>query len=216
MRDQLRNRLRSFWQRKWLRNFCLLTLVVLSLYLCRYPIARSMGNFLIREDALVNAEMVFVLGGDSKDRAAEAARLYHKGYANRFFCTSEYVPSIMEVLDTVITESELTKIHLEQLGVPTQNILAVNKATSTKEEAEVILAYCQEQGFKNIIVLSSKFHLRRINYVFRDLFEEAGIELHLHGAPSSRYNEALWWQDEAGLLMVNNEYVKLVYYWLKY
>jgi len=25
----------------------------------------------------------------------------------------------------------------------------------------------------------------------------------------------VWWKSESGLLMVNNEYIKLIYYWLR-
>ena len=48
------------------------------------------------------------------------------------------------------------------------------------------------------------------------IFEKGGIEIILRGAPSSGYKEDNWWAEEAGLLMVNNEYVKLFYYYIHY
>jgi hypothetical protein len=55
-----------------------------------------------------------------------------------------------------------------------------------------------------------------VNNVFRSLLEDAGIQVLIRGAPSSLYDESLWWESETGLIMVNNEYVKLGYYFLKY
>jgi hypothetical protein len=66
------------------------------------------------------------------------------------------------------------------------------------------------------MVVSDKYHTNRINYAFRHLYKDAGIELILRGAHSSQYLENLWWASETGLLMVNNEYVKLIYYYIKY
>ena len=67
-----------------------------------------------------------------------------------------------------------------------------------------------------IIVVSDKFHTNRINYAFRSIFEEGGIEIVLRGAPNRAYEEQNWWANESGLLMVNNEYVKLFYYYIHY
>jgi hypothetical protein len=38
----------------------------------------------------------------------------------------------------------------------------------------------------------------------------------LHGAPASSFQESSWWTSEEGLIMLNNEYVKLAYYHIKY
>jgi len=38
----------------------------------------------------------------------------------------------------------------------------------------------------------------------------------VQAAPSSEYDVNAWWNSEQGLLMVNNEYVKTLYYLLKH
>lgn len=58
--------------------------------------------------------------------------------------------------------------------------------------------------------------MRRINNVFRPMFREKGIEVVLHGTSSSYYNKMEWWKTEEGLIAINNEYMKLLYYWWKY
>jgi uncharacterized SAM-binding protein YcdF (DUF218 family) len=98
--------------------------------------------------------------------------------------------------------------------MPDSLIRVLKTGTSTREEAELILDYSRDLGLKKVMVVSDKFHTHRVEQVFRDKLEDAGIELVLRGAPSSRYSEDQWWAGEAGLLMVNNEYIKLVYYFL--
>jgi hypothetical protein len=66
------------------------------------------------------------------------------------------------------------------------------------------------------MVLSSKLHTHRINEVFRKKLKDAGITLVVRGAPSSQFDEMHWWQSENGLIAVNNEWIKRMYYWWKY
>ncbi|MFM7234971.1 MAG: hypothetical protein ACKOZM_10295, partial [Flavobacteriales bacterium] len=63
---------------------------------------------------------------------------------------------------------------------------------------------------------SSAFHLRRVRMVFEDKFFDAGITVHFLGAAPIEYNELNWWNNEEGLIMTNNELVKLLYYMVKY
>jgi len=80
----------------------------------------------------------------------------------------------------------------------------------------LILKYCIDHDIKKTIILSSKFHTLRVRKVFEPVLEKNGIEVIIRGAPSTKYSEHNWWKKEAGLIMVNNEYVKLVYYFFKY
>lgn len=52
--------------------------------------------------------------------------------------------------------------------------------------------------------------------MFRQRFAGSGINVLVHAVPSSEYDAKLWWRSEEGLLMVNNEYVKALYYAITY
>jgi len=208
-------------QTKKILRWCLLRLGIiailfLTIYFFRRPVMRAAGNYLICEDEIQQAEAIFVLSGGPADRAAEAARLLKKGWAAEVVCTGESVPSLFEVIGDSTDEADLSRMALEQEGVPKSQITVVHEGTSTREESQIIAAYCKSRGWKKIIVLSDKFHTNRIDYAFRKMFEEAGIEMILRGSPSTAYKEENWWASETGMLMVNNEYVKLFYYYLHY
>lgn len=204
--------LRKFFHRKRLIRYAVYLGILFILWLCRYPILRGIGNFLIREDQLEQAEAIYILGGASQERSDEAYRLYKKGISKKFICTGEHESEEMKLLDTTLREAEITKTFLVKNGIPSKNIKCLIKGTSTREEADIIFSHAHGK-FKKIIILSSKFHLRRVKRVFNQKFEGSGIQLIFRGAPAIDYDENEWWKYEKGLLMVNNEYIKWWYYW---
>ena len=192
-------------------------LIGIFLYLFKAPVLWAIGNFLICEDKVEQVEVIFVLGGGSFDRGNEAARLFKAGFTKQIVCLGENTPSAFKALNLSYSESRVTKINLMKNNkIPSGRIELMEKGTSTKEEADYVIQYCLENNVKKAIVLSSKFHTRRVKSVYTPLFEAYNIDLIIRGAPSSNYSEDEWWKTEGGLIMVNNEYVKSVYYFLKY
>ena len=196
-------------------SFTICGILLLVLFLLRVPILRCIGNQLICEDKMEKVEAMFVLGGDPWDRGNEAVRLYKEGYAGKIICTGEIVPRLFLIAGIEYPESELTQMNIIAQGVPESNVELLCKGTSTKEESDYILDYCKEHHISNLAIISSKFHTRRIRHTFRKKFRDAGMQLIIHGAASSAYDEDFWWRSEEGLIFVNNEYIKLCYYWMK-
>lgn len=179
-------------------------------------ILRGCATLLMHEDELQKAEAIFVLSGGSYDRGNEAAQLFLQGYSNRLVCTggNPYVELKVFNIDTL--ESDMCVANLRRWSIPDSCIIRLKYGTSTREEFDTIIGYCLQLKLRKVIVLSSRLHTGRVNSVFRKKMDEVGIELILHGAPSSRFNEYLWWQSEDGLIAVNNEWLKTIYYWCKY
>lgn len=186
------------------------------LWFLKVPIFRGLGHFLNDAEKPQTAQRIFVLGGGSYDRGFYAARLWHLGFAPKIICTGENVSNTMKTLGLEHTEAELTRWRIQSLDVDSVNIEALSRGNSTMEESDIILELCENNGWNKIILVSDIFHTHRIRYVFEEKFNQAGIQVIYAGAPSSRYNEEVWWKDEDGLIMVNNEYIKLLYYYWKY
>lgn len=202
--------------KKWYILSGSVLLILLLLWVFRFALLRSIGYFLIAEDPLAKASVMFVLGGNGYDRGLEAARLYRDGYAGSIICTSENIPSNIKILHMDQPESEMTRIRIIREGVPESAVTAVHTGTSTMEEVLFYRDYCRKHRIDRAIILSSKFHTRRVRYVINKLWENEKTKLIIRGAPSLKYLEDKWWESEQGLLMVNNEYVKLIYYWWRY
>jgi uncharacterized SAM-binding protein YcdF (DUF218 family) len=201
---------------RWIRALIICLGVLLLLFLFRMPIARGLGSYLIAENEQVKADAVVVLGGSSLDRGMEGYRVYNDGMAPMIICTGGNIPQVLQALDTMLYEAEITKLMLLKKGVPGSDVVALTGSTSTKEESEEVFAFAQQENLDTIMIVTSKLHLRRTSKVFTKQFEDSDVHLVFHGAPSTSFDEAEWWKSEQGLIMVNNEYMKLLYYFFKY
>lgn len=204
------------FRRKTLIRWGIFFLAMLLIWLFRFRILFGLGNYLIVENDLQDAEVMFVLSGDPGDRGNEAARIWKAGYCPKIVCLGGEVSGCLKAWgEEVITCTITQKVLLSQ-GVDSSAVELLCEGSSTYEEYLAIREYCRVNGFKKIMVLSSKFHTRRIDRVFRWPLITDGVKMVLRGAPSSQFKESEWWKSEPGLLFVNNEYVKSFYYMLKY
>ncbi len=176
---------------------------------------RGAANFLICEDSTAPSQMLFVLSGAPTERSAKATEIYKNGFCKKLVCTGANHPQDFAALGIDLTEAQLTKNALIKLTVPDSAITLLEEGTSTMEESDAILKYCTDKKLNSIQIVSSKFHTRRVRSVFKEKFAEKNIEVKIIGAPSTGYEENKWWESEYGLIALNNEYVKLIYYLFK-
>jgi len=174
------------------------------------------GSYLIVENELKKVSHMFILSGAELERGNEAAVLYQQGYADTIVCVGGNVSETIQVLSLEFYESELTKLNLFRNGISDSVIKVIKKGTSTYQEAGIILIYCKQNNVKECIILSSKFHTRRMRNVFKKPFREEGINVIIRGAPAVLYSEEKWWANEYGLIALFNEYAKIFYYWFRY
>lgn len=203
-------------RKKLLLLFLFLLLAGTLLFLFRTPLLRSCATFLIEEDSLQKADAIFILSGGGYDRGNLAVKIYDDGWAPVIVCTGGNPMPELCVFDIDTLESDLARVNLLKHGVADSVIVIIREGTSTKEEAKIILNYCLKNQLKRIIIVSSKLHTYRVNDVFRKPLKDAGVELIIRGAPSSRFKELEWWKAEEGLIAINNEWIKTFYYWIKY
>lgn len=207
-------------QERWSRGWRLLLPVTLILVVLawtgRYRILRALGAFLIEDDAPAHADAIYVLGGAPFDRGTYAAELLEHEVAPMAYATGSNHSSILKAEGRLVTEAELSCRAAVRAGASSARILPFPYGTSTFEEAQGVLHHAQRIAADTIIVLTTDFHTRRVGKVFRKRFAGSGIHVLVASAPSSEYVSDRWWESEQGLLMVNNEYVKTLFYALKY
>ena len=201
---------------KALLPLAVLVLLCGTLWWMRFPILRAAGQYLMPEDPLQHVEAVYVLGGSSLDRGREAARVVREGWSPVVYFTGGNIPTALESIGVMRTEAEICLQAAIEAGLPPEQGQALRVGTSTMEESQFIRVHAKGHGYARIMVISSRFHLRRIGSVFQEPFAQEGITVLLHGAPSGQFDEARWWHYEEGLIMLNNEYVKLLYYAWRY
>lgn len=185
-------------------------------YGLRVPILRATGDMLIVEDPKVPCDAVYVLGGSPLERGTLGGELLMEGLSPVAYCTGSMIPSTLLTVGLTHTEADLSRIAAMDAGADSTRVIAVHEGTSTFEEAEMIIAHAQRLGYDNIGIITTEFHSRRVGRVFRKRAKGTALKVHVFTASSLRYDSERWWESEEGLLMVNNEYTKLLYYMLKH
>jgi uncharacterized SAM-binding protein YcdF (DUF218 family) len=169
----------------------------------------AMAQIFIVNETPVKAEAIVVLGGGSGDRDATAARLYAEGYAPLVITTGDKVP-LPGLPDA--TWASLSKAELERRGVPADAILPIEDSTSTCIDAQLALAALPEDA-KRVIIVTDPFHTRRAEWVFQR--EMGAVEVITVAASPSWFDTSQWWNDERGIIVVGQEYVKFALTLLK-
>lgn len=203
-------------RRRWGVRFTGVLVVAILLYIFRVQLLQGAGRLLVEEDAPASTEVLVVLGGNSLERATEALNWYREGRVKRLVCTGGNIPSALEAVGQPMFEAELTRKFLLEQGVDSNRVIALTGSTSTLEESQEVRAWAEAQGIPEVTVLSSRFHTGRVKRVFSKTFDGSKVQVYTAGAPALGYNEDEWWKSEEGLIMVNNEYIKSLYYLLKY
>jgi uncharacterized SAM-binding protein YcdF (DUF218 family) len=188
-----------------------------------WPFAAWLGaRFLITEAPLEKADAIVVLGGSAnyRERAHEAARLLAEGRSQRILITNDNMRgpwSSVEQRNPYFYERSVEE--LEKTGVPANTIdVLMTPVGGTHEEAELVKRYATEHGFRSLLIVTSAYHSRRALWTFSRVFRDSGIQLGLRpvnpGEDSPR--PATWWLTARGWRLVPTEYVKMIYYVVKY
>jgi uncharacterized SAM-binding protein YcdF (DUF218 family) len=209
--------LRRIW--KYVVLFLTLAFFI-SIFTYRHSILGGIGHFLtVAESSAVTPsnQTFFVLGGNGYERGKGAALLAQEFPNAQFTCTGGGdTLNEMRAMGLNLTSAKLTRKCMIENGVDSLRVFELGEATSTYEESEEILTYCINHNLKEISVVSSDFHLRRMSMVFGEKFQEKGILVHFFGTETKDFKAESWWTFEAGLITTFNEYIKIVYYVFKY
>ena len=171
---------------------------------------------------LDSADAIVVLSGSSTyvERTHKAAELYRQGRAPLVLLTDDHMRggwSSAQQRNPYFVE-RATEELIKQ-GIPAEKIRIVpGMASGTHEEAILIKDYASAQGLRSLLVVTSAYHSRRALRTLRQTFLDTGTTIGLEPVlPGSQTPPpAYWWLQFQGWRSVGVEYVKLVYYWLKY
>jgi uncharacterized SAM-binding protein YcdF (DUF218 family) len=203
---------------KWVIAAAVILLLVLLVYAFRAPILRGVAQGLIVNDEPTTSDIIFVLNSDYNIRPACAAALYKQGLGPLIvMARSEDTPAVE--MGLIPNDTDISVGVLEHLGIPAEKILVLpypGGVTSTFDEATVLHQYIQSTGIDRIILVTSAFHSRRASWIFARELADLPVDVRMVAVPYSTFDDTNWWQNESGLITLNNEYIKLAYYFLKY
>ena len=178
----------------------------------------KIGGALVSEDALVSADAIAVLSGNTPYRVLEAIDLHRKGFAPLILLTQSIGEKDYQILMKSLGVNHKTRFEVNRKvsiykGIPTEQIVPLPEIDSTKSEAEVILAFLKREGLQSIIVVTSGYHSTRTRLIFRSLNnQDARVIIR-----PSRYDpfaKKSWWRNRAQSKQVFYEYIKLINHYL--
>lgn len=202
-------------KKRWILSLGFIAMLI-TLFLARHSILKKIGHYLVADDANYVSTYYAVLGGNSAERGLAAAWIGKQQPNARFITTGGNRPSQLAAIGIQTYEAALTREKLIQCGIAASRIVTLNEGTSSKEEADLLLHYCQQNKIQQITIISGQYHLRRLRMTYEPLFTQAGIAFKFFGAQEKDFDPDHWWESESGLIYTNNEYIKILYYWLKY
>lgn len=179
----------------------------------------GLGSLLAAEDPLQKADAILALAGSSMDRQLEAADLYMAGYGSRIVLSRQprdggEVALVKRGLP--FTEDvERVRAVFVQLGIPDEAIIMPERIhNSTAAEAITLRELSAAQGWRRVIVVSSKYHLRRAGFALRRELRGSGVEVVMRGSRYDGADPARWWQHRTDIRDIFPETAKLVAYML--
>ena len=176
------------------------------------------GGWLVRERVLVGAadlwtvsdsttraDAIVVLGGGLEIRPFIAAELWRRGLADKILISQGSDPS----------NNELNR--LLNLGVPAGAIEKFGIAsTNTRDEAVALREWAERNAASVFIIPSEIFSARRVRWIFHRQFSGAAVSIEVPSFEPLDYARWNWWKTEKGLVAFRTEFLKYMYYRLKY
>jgi len=187
---------------RWLLPAVLPALLILILAACHRQVLDGLGDFLVVSHPLEHADLIYVLAGDFwGGRVLLGAKLGADGWApNVVLSGGPYQGSC--ACDLAV---EFAVRH----GYPRSLFLPVpTQAGSTMDEAYDMRSVFERLGARRIILVTSNFHSRRAQEVFRLLLP--GFDFQMAAAPDPTFDPRAWWQTESQRHLLFSEYKKMV------
>ncbi len=178
----------------------------------------QLGHYLTREDPLVKADAIFVLAGTRMVRPLEAAELFLDAYAPRIVLTRDLqeeraVRRLAERGHQFESDAERARSLFTRLGIPKDAILVPDGVhDSTAAEAITLREYAERYGWRRVIVVTSKYHLRRARFAIERELRGTNVQVTMRASRYDPMEADRWWTRRAEVRWVASELPKLVAY----
>lgn len=188
---------------RWLYPALLIAVLVLVLIpVFRQPLLAALGQSLVVSDPLEHADFIYVLGGDFwGSRVLLGANLGAKGWAPRVILSGGRYQDRWG--------SDMAVEFAVQHGYSRSLFLPIRlSAPSTIDEARAMGPIFHRLGAKRIILVTSNFHSRRAEQVFRLFLPE--FDFQMEAAADDVYDPQSWWKKPQGRHLFFSEYQKMI------
>lgn len=177
-----------------------------SIWLFHAAILAALGSYLVQAVPPQNADVIFVLAGDSSgNRILKGADLARQGYASRVLVSG---PAGLYGFH----ECDLAIPFAVKAGYPESYFVHFeHQAHSTGEEAGLAVQELRRLGARHVLLVTSDYHTRRTGRSFRRAAPEMSFDI--VAAPDIYFTPAGWWHNREGRKTFVLEWSKTVAEW---
>jgi uncharacterized SAM-binding protein YcdF (DUF218 family) len=185
-------------------------------------VARAAARALVVSEELAHADALVVLAGSSAyvERTGRAAELYRQGRAPLVVVTDDgQLSGWSPELERNPSFAERAVGELVRGGVPRERIEVSRRIVfGTHDEAVLVGEFARERGLRSLMLVTSGYHSRRALWTFRRALAGSGVAVGVSAVEPGRQTPTpgTWWLRPSGWGAVAGEYLKFVYYWLRY
>jgi len=173
------------------------------------------GRWLVVEDPLEKAQVIVVLSGRMPMRAMEAAKLYREGYAPKVWLTHSTEPgATLEAMQIAYVGEDFYNMRvLMHQGVPADAIHVLEPPiVNTSDEIAAVSTALEEEKGRNVIIVTSKVHTRRVRILWHQLAARRGRAI-VRAASDDPFEPRRWWRTTGDALDVVRECLGILNAW---
>ena len=186
--------------------FLILVILTVALALTHSMWLSALGAFLIRADEPAPADYAVVLAGDHTGRRLiMGGDLVRKGFVRK---------AIVDGPQGTygFAECDLAVDFGIKKGYPADYFIKLPmEATSTRQEAQIVMAELRRLGARSFLLVTSDYHTRRAGRNFRPL--ASGMDMRVIAAPDRHFRWNSWWRDREAQKVFYVEWSKTVASW---
>lgn len=191
---------------------CLLAALALPsvLAVARAAALRMAVEALVQVDeppAHVDAAAVHGGGAENAARELPAILLWRDGRADRVVAMGGRLPPG----DPDITYARGVERRLRAHGVPDEAIVRLDAGSSTAGELVALRRLAEAEGWRQVVLSSSRWHTRRIALLAGQVFRGSPVGWTVIGPPDVGFEVDRWWDDRRDRDLVLSEWAKIVF-----
>jgi len=175
--------------------------VLVALVAGRHAMLRAAGWMLVADDPIQPADAIVIAIDSDGAGVLEAADLVRSGISRRVALFGDPPDEIARELARrgIPNESEAAREirQLRELGV--EQIEQIAEVGGTEDEGVVLPRWCDEQGVRSIVVVTSADHTRRLRRVLHRAMKGRQTVVMVRRARFSDFDPEQWWRKRGGV-----------------
>jgi hypothetical protein len=186
--------------------------VVVGVPAARVGVLRAAGWALVVDEPVAPADIIVVAVDADGAGVLEAADLVHSGIATRVAVFADPPDSVdREFIRRGVPYEDAAARSVRQLrSLGVTGIEQIPSVTGTEDQAQVLLAWCDQHRFRSLVVVSNRDHSRRVRRVLHRSLKGHQTRVTVRVARHSAFDPDRWWETRDGIRTELTEFQKLL------